>query len=67
MMFREIAHIIGAETPNDPIGLLVAISMVRDDMPWLYELGMEAYRLAKAGSGRSSHRRTPIPTSCGIA
>lgn len=48
MMFREIAHMVGGE-PGDPIGLLVLASVFRSDMPWLYELGMEAYRASKAG------------------
>lgn len=48
MMFREIAHMVGGE-PGDPIGLLIMASMFRTEMPWLYELGMEAYRTSKAG------------------
>lgn len=48
MMFRELAHIVGGE-PGDPIGLLIMASMFRTEMPWLYELGMEAYRTSKAG------------------
>lgn len=30
--------------------------MFRDDMPWLYELGMEAYRAAKAGLPEDAHK-----------
>jgi hypothetical protein len=29
---------------NDPIGVLVAFSFFRDEIPWLYELGLEVYR-----------------------
>lgn len=46
MMLREITHMIG-ERPDDPIGILVIASIFRDDLPWLYELGAEAYRAAK--------------------
>jgi hypothetical protein len=48
MMFHEVAHLVG-NGPDDPIGLLVLASVFREDMPWLYELGMEAYRAAKGG------------------
>jgi hypothetical protein len=48
MMFEEMRHMIGAKR-GDPVGLLIIASMFREDMPWLYELGMEAYRAAKVG------------------
>lgn len=35
---------------GDPIALLVLASMFRDDMPWIYELGVEAYRMAMDGT-----------------
>jgi hypothetical protein len=35
---------------GDPIALLVIASLFRDEMPWMYELGVEAYRLAREGS-----------------
>ena len=47
-MFRELHHMIGAR-PGEPIGILMLASMLRDDAPWLYELGLEAYRAAKSG------------------
>ena len=34
---------------NGPISLLVVLSFYRDQFPWLYEIGMEAYRRASAG------------------
>ena len=49
MMFHELSHMLG-EKPGDPIALLVLASMFRDEMPWLYELGVEAYRAAKNGT-----------------
>ena len=48
MMVHEIAHMVGSG-PGDPLGLLVVASMVREEVPWLYELGMEAYRAARSG------------------
>lgn len=46
MMFEELMHMSGE--PGDPVAILMAASLVRDDMPWLYELAMEVYRAVKA-------------------
>jgi len=46
MMFEETMHMSGE--PGDPVGILMAASMVRDDAPWLYELAMEVYRAVKS-------------------
>lgn len=46
MMFEELMHMSGE--PGDPVTILMAASVVRDDMPWLYELAMEVYRAVKA-------------------
>jgi hypothetical protein len=51
MMIEEFSHIAGE--PGDPIGILLAASLIRDDLPWLYELAMEAYRAAKDGDRES--------------
>jgi TIR domain len=53
MMFEELAHIV-SDDPGDPIGLLMIASMIRDDMPWFYELIIEAYREAKAGNSSAA-------------
>ena len=47
MMFEELMHMSGE--PGDPVAILMAASLVRDDMPWLYELAMEVYRAVRAG------------------
>ncbi len=47
MMFEEIMHMSG--DPGDPVGILMAASVIRDDAPWLYELAMEVYRAVKSG------------------
>lgn len=47
MMFEEMMHMSGE--PGDPVAILMAASMVRDDAPWLYELAMEVYRAVKSG------------------
>ena len=48
MMFRELLH-MGPQT-NPAFGILVLSSFFRESMPWLHELGMELYRLAKNGN-----------------
>jgi hypothetical protein len=48
MMFEELMHMSG--DPGDPVGILMAASLVRDDAPWLYELAMEVYRAVKSGN-----------------
>lgn len=48
MMIDEMTHMISQKT-DDPIGILIIASIVREDFPWLYEIGVEAYRSAKAG------------------
>jgi hypothetical protein len=53
MMVHELSHMIGAK-PGDPVALLVMASLFRDDMPWLYELGMEAYRMARDGTAEEA-------------
>ena len=54
MMFEELMHMSGE--PGDPVTILMVASLVRDDMPWLYELGMEVYRAVKAGNVEAIER-----------
>lgn len=48
MMVDELTHMI-SRSSDDPIGILIIASLVREDFPWLYEIGAEAYRTAKSG------------------
>lgn len=48
MMFEELMHMSGE--PGDPVAILMAASIVRDELPWLYELAMEVYRAVKSGN-----------------
>jgi hypothetical protein len=54
MMIEELMHMSG--DPGDPVGILMAASIVRDDAPWLYELAMEVYRAAKSGDSDAIER-----------
>lgn len=47
MMMDELMHMSG--DLGDPVSILMAASLVRDDAPWLYELAMEVYRAVKSG------------------
>jgi hypothetical protein len=47
MMLQEMMHMSG--DPGDPVTILMAASLVKDDAPWLYELTMEVYRAVKSG------------------
>ena len=42
--------------PGDPVGILMAASLVRDELPWLYELAMEVYRAVKEGNAEAIER-----------
>jgi hypothetical protein len=48
-MLRDIGKMIG-DKRGDPITIMMMASIFRDDLPWLYEIGMEAYRQAAGGN-----------------
>jgi len=52
MIFDEIMEI----GRDDPLGILVFASLVRDDAPWLYEIAMEAYRAIISGTQKSAEQ-----------
>jgi hypothetical protein len=47
-MLMELSHRVG-QGPGDPIQILVFAGMVRDELPWLYELALDAYRSIRDG------------------
>jgi len=53
MMLREMRKMMGIK-PGDPIFLLIVASVFRDEMPWIYEIGMEAYRMARDGTAEEA-------------
>jgi hypothetical protein len=55
MMLEEMMHMGGSDA-DDPIGILLAASMVRDDMPWFYEIALEAYRAINSGDVQAAER-----------
>lgn len=48
MMLEELMHMSG-ET-SDPVAILMAASLIREDIPWLYELAIEVYKAVKEGN-----------------
>ena len=46
-MLRKMARILPES--GSPIGILVLLGLFRDEAPWLYEIGIEAYRRAREG------------------
>lgn len=59
MMVHEFSHMLGGKR-GDPIVLLMLASLFREEMPWMYELALEAYRLSRSGApeeAREARRR----------
>ncbi|HZL21496.1 MAG TPA: toll/interleukin-1 receptor domain-containing protein [Polyangia bacterium] len=48
-LIMHLAHRMG-DGPEDPIQLLIVASLFKDDLPWLYELALDAYRSSKEGN-----------------
>jgi hypothetical protein len=55
MMIEDMSHML-SEEGDDPIALLMFGSMVRDDLPWLYEVVMEVYRDVRGGDTKTAQR-----------
>jgi hypothetical protein len=58
MMFEELAHHpMFMESPGQSgLPVLMMFSMLRDDYPWLYELGVQLYRAIEAGNSKAIER-----------
>jgi hypothetical protein len=54
MMFEDLLHMSGSA--DDPVGILMAASFMREDAPWLYELALEVYRTVKTGDADAIER-----------
>jgi hypothetical protein len=55
MMFDDLTQMI-SEDGKDPVALLMFGSMVRDDLPWLYEVIVEVYREMRSGDTKAARR-----------
>jgi hypothetical protein len=56
MMLRELVHMSPRSSPM--FGVLILASLFRDTMPWLYEMGVEVYRVAKQGNAAELQEAT---------
>ncbi len=48
-IYADLTSMLG-EKPGDPVSLLVAVSAFREELPFLYELGVSVYKAAQTGS-----------------
>ena len=56
-MLFHLGHRLGG-SKNDEIRLLIMISMIKDDLPWLYEMGLEVYRNLSTPTSGPQFRRS---------
>lgn len=56
MMFEEMMHMeMKSEDPN--LSFLMMISFIKDDFPWIYEIGLETYRGLKSTKSKTEKRK----------
>jgi hypothetical protein len=53
MMFRELMR---GPNQGPDLGILIVASFFRESMPWIYELGVELFRLARRRDSAEFHR-----------
>jgi hypothetical protein len=64
MMLEEMFHAMELR-PSDPVRFLLIASMVREDFPWIYELGVDAYRISSTGkSERAREAQQRFAIAC---
>jgi hypothetical protein len=56
MMFEEIMH-MGMEMEDPNLSFLMMISFIKDDFPWIYEIGLETYRGLKLTKSKTEKRK----------
>ncbi len=54
-MLDEIMHLHPGRR-GDPIRILLAVSFLKDEFPWVYELGMEVFRATNTGDRQRAQR-----------
>ena len=54
MMIQDVMAALGNRLPDAAVGVLMTATPFRDELPWIYELGVEAYRALKSGDGKRS-------------
>ena len=56
MMFEEIMH-FGMEKEDPNLGFLIMISFMKEDFPWVYEIGLETYKGLKSSKSKAEKRK----------
>lgn len=56
MMFEEIMH-MGMEKEDPNLSFLMMLSFIKDDFPWIYEVGLETYRGLKSTKSKAEKRK----------
>jgi hypothetical protein len=56
IMFEEIMH-MGMEKEDPNLSFLMMISFIKDDFPWIYEIGLETYRGLKSTKSKTEKRK----------
>ena len=62
MMVTELRHFSKEimSGRNDPLTLLILLSLVKDDLPWLYDLGVDAYQQTTRGTSNAKQARERV-------
>ncbi len=56
IIFEELMHVeIGLEDPN--LSFLMMVSLLKDDFPWMYEIGLEVYKGIKTSKSKNEKRK----------
>lgn len=65
MMIDELLHHpVWRESEDVALPILMVFGMLRDDFPWLYELGLQLYRAIESGNVRSIERSRKAMMNC---
>jgi hypothetical protein len=56
-MLDELMHVSMKMGDQQYVSFLMIISFVKDDLPWLYEIGIETYRALKAAKSKSEKQK----------
>jgi hypothetical protein len=55
-MFEEMLH-IGLKSGDPNLGFLMMVSFMKDELPWMYEIGMETYRGLKGAKSITEKKK----------
>ena len=56
MMFEEFMH-MGMEKEDPNLSFLMMISFIKDDFPWIHEIGLETYRGLKSAKTKTEKKK----------